>query len=374
MLLKKLSPNKRRICHITTVHPPLDIRIFHKECKSLVKGGYDVTLVVSHDKKECVDGIKIIPLSFSRNRLHRMVFLTWQAFKVSLDVKAYIYHFHDPELIPIGVVLKIIGKKVIYDVHEDYKSKILSKPYMPVFFRKFVSWFFDMIEKKIAKLFFDFIITADDYVKSKFNSDKVYRIANYPLVKTINKAEKNAEKFVCIYVGGLSRERGILKIIESLNYLKELPIEIVLIGNLEQENIKDIITNHPLVKYLGYKSWDEVMHHLSLADIGLNILQPIPYEYAAENTTKIFEYMMVGIPIISSNFPGLRRIIEKNNCGICVNPLDPKEIADAIKYLLEYPEEAKKMGENGRKAVLEKYNWEKESEKLLYVYEKILQS
>jgi len=79
--------------------------------------------------------------------------------------------------------------------------------------------------------------------------------------------------------------------------------------------------------------------------------------------------MGVGLPVIVSDFPELKKIVEGNRCGICVNPLEPKEIAKAVEYLIEHPEEAKEMGENGRKAVLEKYNWENESKKLLKVYE-----
>jgi len=87
---------------------------------------------------------------------------------------------------------------------------------------------------------------------------------------------------------------------------------------------------------------------------------------------KIFEYMIAGLPVIASNFPLWKEIVEGNNCGICVNPLDPKEIANAIKYLIDHPDEARAMGENGRRSVLEKYNWEKESEKLIRLYEEIL--
>jgi len=101
----------KKICHITTVHPPFDVRIFHKECKTLVKAGYEVFLIAQHDKEEIVDEVEIIPLPRVKSRLKRMVILPAKTFLKALRLKADIYHFHDPELLPIGVLLKLINKK-----------------------------------------------------------------------------------------------------------------------------------------------------------------------------------------------------------------------------------------------------------------------
>lgn len=116
--------------------------------------------------------------------------------------------------------------------------------------------------------------------------------------------------------------------------------------------------------------WPDI---LGGADAGIVCLHPM-VNYLLGLPVKMFEYMAVGLPVIASNFPLWKKIVEENNCGICVSPLNPEEIAKAIEYLIEYPEEAKKMGENGRKAVLEKYNWENESKKLLKIYEKLFKN
>jgi glycosyltransferase involved in cell wall biosynthesis len=86
----------------------------------------------------------------------------------------------------------------------------------------------------------------------------------------------------------------------------------------------------------------------------------------------MFEYMSASLPLITSNFPFWKEIVEGNNCGICVNPLNPQEIADAIKYIINNPKEAEKMGKNGRDAVEKKYNWTIEEIKLFKVYESIV--
>ena len=132
--------NKIKVCHITTVHTPFDIRIFQKECKTLAREGYDVILIAQNKKNEIVDQVKIVALPKEKNRIHRMFILTLKTFWYALRQKADLYHFHDPELLPIGVLLKLFtGKKIIYDVHEDYVKQMLCKPYIPRIARKSVA-------------------------------------------------------------------------------------------------------------------------------------------------------------------------------------------------------------------------------------------
>jgi len=356
-----------KVCHITTVHSAFDTRIFHKECKTLLNAGYDVSLVVQHARQETIDGIKIIPLKKPKNRLYRMIFLPFKAYKLALKQKADIYHLHDPELIFIGILLKIRRKKVIYDVHEYYKDKILSKSYINnKYFKILISNLFDFIEKVFSK-HFNYIITADNYAKCKFKVKNIERIANFPKIINLPNNEKFSK--TCIYSGGLSIDRGILKIVEMLSFIEDKDIKIILIGKWENEELKSSINKIKNIVYLGFLPWEDALKITYSCNIGLNLLQPVPaYLYAAENSVKIFEYMIASIPIISSNFKGLKEIIERNNCGICVDPTNPKEIAKAINYLIDHPEEAKKMGQNGRKAVELKYNWEIEAKKLLEVY------
>lgn len=374
--------NNIKICHITSVHCRDDDRIFLKECKTLSKVGFDVNLIVADAKgDETVDNIKIYDIGKPKNRIERILKTTKKVFKKALEVNAEIYHFHDPELIPIGLKLKKFGKKVIYDVHEDYYSKILNKDYIPSYIvRKVTAFFFNLFEKLVSKKYFDYIITADNHTKEKFNAKNAVRIANFIPLSEINlqiesvqnlltKSEK--EEYICVYVGGLSKNRGLLKMAEAIENMP-YKIRLHLVGKFENQTDINLIKKYTKTQYLGFKPWNETIKIIMNADIGLLLLQPIPsYLYAGENTIKLFEYMFCGIPIITSNFKNLTNIIEVNNCGICVNPTNPKEIAKAIEYLITHPAEAKKMGENGKTAVLEKYNWEKESEKLIEVYTRL---
>ncbi len=367
----------KKVCHITTVHPSFDKRIFHKECKTLAKAGYDVILIAQHEKDEVVDKIKIIALPKPKNGFERILFSSQKAYKLALKQKVDIYHFHDPEFLPWAIKLKKkTGTKIIYDVHEDYPEQILSKHWIPKFLKKIISRVFNFYEKKAAQNF-DLIITATPDIKKNFGEMNADDIKNYPIILDSkffgdSTAPKVKNYYNLIYVGGLERVRGIKEIIQSLKFINpKYNVKLKLAGNFPDKNFKNEVKKlkeWSRVEFLGWIPFEKMIETVS--DIGLVCLHPLK-RFLTSLPVKMFEYMAAGIPIIASNFPLWKEIVEKNGCGICVNPLDPKEIARAIEYLIEHPEETKKMGENGKKAVLEKYNWENEGKKLLEVYGKV---
>jgi glycosyltransferase involved in cell wall biosynthesis len=268
--------------------------------------------------------------------------------------------------------LKALGKKVIYDVHEDYKSKILSKYYIPRFLRRPLAHLFDLFEKTASKIF-DAIIVVDDYLLSRFRHRRVVKVAHFPPIIEIPRKKQNDE-FVFVYAGGINKDRGISKVIQALGFLGDYKgeMKIILAGPIEEEYLKQAVENNPFIDYVGYLPWREVLKIYSVSDVGLLLLQPVPAYITTETPVKLFEYMLAGLAVLSANFPSLKKIIEGNKCGICVDSTNPREIADAMKYLIEHKEEARKMGENGKRAVIERYNWEKESEKLLKLYKELL--
>jgi len=372
-----------KVCILTSVHPAIDVRIFYKEARSLTKVGYEVTLIAQHYKNEIVDGMKIIALLKPKNRFFRMFFLTRKVYKLALKQKAGVYHFHDPELIPVGLLLKIFTKaKIIYDVHENVAKAILSKDWIPKIVRLYISKIFNIFEKTASKKF-DYIIAATTNIKDNFKAHKICQvidIKNYPVVdgaRAQKIIKENKKYFEPIYVGGLSRIRGIKEIVLSSKYINpKYNVRLKLIGEFSDEEFRNEIKGldeWSSVKFLGWLPSKETIEHLLMADMAIICFWPEPNHVEAM-PNKIFEYMAASLPIVASNFPLWKEIIEGNNCGICVNPLNPKEITKAIEYLIEHPEEAKRMGKNSRRAVLEKYNWEKESEKLLEIYKNILKS
>jgi len=368
----------KKICHITTAHPPITTRIFYKELKTLAGAGYDVTIIAPHTKKETIGGIKIVPLTRSRSRFYRIFFLTRKAYKLAIKEKAAVYHFHDPELLPWVIRLKKkTGAKIIYDVHEDYPRQILAKKWIPSILRGSMARFFNFYEKRAAKKL-DFIITVGEDVQERLRTanPKIDTVKNFSLTENFNIKRKQAKKngvFNLIYVGGLAEARGITQIVQAMEHLSD-NVRLMLLGKFFSDTYEETVKSlkgFKKAKHFGKIPFERIPDYLFQAHIGIICLWPTESYYRSVEPTKLFEYMSAGLPIIASNFPSWQKIVEENKCGICVDPLKPKEIAGAVERLIRHPEEMKRMGENSRKLVMEKYNWQGEGKKLLAIYEKL---
>lgn len=368
--IQRDSTDMSKICILTTVHSPFDIRIFNKEALTLRKAGYDVTLIAQHDRDEIVDGIRIIALPKSSNRTQRMTRILWKTYRAARKINADIYHFHDPEIIPLGLHLKRKGKKVIYDVHEDYSEDILNKKWIPPVIRKFASRVFSRIERNAVKKF-NGVITATPHIKQKFDklNLNVIDINNYPILNTPmrRKAKRTALNRSVNYIGAIDGHRGIIEMVRALEFTNAT---LVLVGTFTDKRDFDLaksMKGWAQVDYRGQVDGSEIATILSESSAGLVLFHSGP-NHDDSQPNKLFEYMAAGLPIIGSNFTLWKEIIEKNNCGICVNPLNSQEIANAIMWVLKNPHDAEIMGENGFNNVCEKYNWENESKKLVQFY------
>lgn len=368
----------KRIVILTSVHSWFDIRIFHKEAKSLVRAGYDVILIAQHKRDETIDGVSIIALPNPANRFMRILGLTWLTFRLAIKQKADVYHFHDPELIPVGVVLKLLtSARVIYDVHEDVPKQILTKRWIRSYLRQLIAVSVDIFEKSLANIF-DAIIVATEEISDKFKKLNPIVVHNFPDVQMFPikpQIHNSGTEKTLVYIGGISRIRGVEEMIRAMEHVYYLHnINLLLIGGYEPQDLKmelQVLPGYQKVKLLGPLSWEKAWAIAKNAVAGLVLFHPVP-NHQRSLPNKLFEYMAAGIPVVASNFPLWREIIEGNHCGICVDPLKPKEIGAAIESLISNPKEANAMGENGRKAVTEKYNWAIEEAKLLKLYEDLL--
>lgn len=364
-----------KIAHLTSAHPRYDTRIFYKMCKSLSKK-YEVNLVVADGKgDEIKDNINIFDVGKSKNRKDRMLNTTKKVFQKALKINAKIYHVHDPELIPIGVKLKKLGFKVIFDMHENTPKQIKNKNYIPFILRNIISNIYKFYERRyISK--FDFVIFAEDsYVLDYKYLKNTTVILNMPDIKKLDKFYKTERKENGIfYVGRINNNRGLDITLKALQILKEKNIDFYMyyIGFYNKDELNYLDKNiNKNIKFYGPLPLFDAMEYSLKSKVGLSVLKPID-NYLHSYSTKIFEYMAIGLPIITSNFPLYTNIVEKNECGICINPINVQELANAIEYIFKHPKKAKIMGENGRKLIEKKYNWDIEEKKLFTVYERIL--
>jgi glycosyltransferase involved in cell wall biosynthesis len=366
-----------KICMLSSVHPALDTRIFHKEAESLARAGYDVTIVGRHERDEVVDGIRIVALAAPRNRIERVTRSAWNAYRMALRVDADLYHYHDPELIPVGFLLRLHGKKTVYDVHEDVPRQLLSKHYLPWIMRQAMSLAASIVEWLAARCV-SAIVAATPPIAERFPAAKTITVHNYAIVDELVVARPTpyAERLPAfVYPGVIAEVRGIEEMLRALELLgRDMNVRLDLAGEFVPPEFRQALQALPgwrHVKYHGSVGRKELARLMGDARCGLVLHRPIPNEVDAQ-PIKLFEYMGAGLPVIASDFRPLRKIIDAEQCGLVVDPSDPEAIAAAMRWVLTHPIEAEAMGRNGRRAVVERYNWEAEGTKLLALYGKIL--
>lgn len=358
-----------KICHLTTVHKQYDVRIFHKECTSLARQ-YETHLVVVNGSPAVMNRVQVHSINFKHNiRLSRI----WKAvnlmYQKAVDLDCDVYHIHDPELLRIAVKLKARGKEVVYDAHEDVPRQILGKYWIPLPFRKLTSVIFEFYENKRAKQL-SYVVTSTPHIRNRFikiNPNTV-DIANYPILEKSRNIVQTKEKGndFC-YVGGIDENRGIRQLVRSFH---GTTAKLKLAGEFSPDSFKRKVAKQKgweNVEHLGFLNRIQVRELMNDSLAGFVTLKPL-INYMDSLPVKMFEYMSMGLPVIASDFPLWKEIIEKNNCGICVNPMNPNEIRNAITHLLENEDVVKEMGGNGLRMVTEKFNWAVEEQKLIKLY------
>lgn len=366
---------KGKICHLTSAHEYDDSRIFWKECRAAAEAGFETHLIAPDAPIEMKEGVHLHGLgSPIPHRLRRMTAVVQWVYQLARNLNVDLYHFHDPELLPVGLLLKLQKKKVIYDVHEDYPQAVIDKEWLPKCTRSWVAQLTASLEKFVARRM-DLSVVVTSHIQDRFLNMgcKTGVIHNYPLLNEFFSPELDwgkKERAVC-YAGGINEIRGFFEMVAGIGMTEG---KLLLAGWFESPSDREkarALAGWQQVEDLGMISRKKVGEIYGKSIAGLVLYHPAGNHVKAL-PAKMFEYMAAGIPVICSNFPLWQEIVTDNQCGICVDPLNSGEIAAAIRYLLDHPEEAQSIGKNGRRAILEKYNWETESKKLLTMYETLL--
>jgi len=365
----------KSVCILTSTHPATDVRVFYREARTLAKRGFQVSVFADWDREENRDGVRIYPLRKPKNRFVRILLLYRFLIK-GLSYPADIYHFHELELVPFMIILKMLSRKpVIFDIHEDFEVQYRKARWLvgrPM--RSF------LVSTSRLLLFisrvFDGTVLAFDYRKRYlFDKKPLCVLRNYPIKDMFSRfpASEDEKGDYVLYTGSISRRRGIEEMIEAVRIAsKEVDVKLLLLGKPIEAGILPLIeANRDIVDYRGFFDWKKAVEIYRIAKAGLYIVHPTP-GLSGNLPNKVFEYMAMGIPIIASGEESWRRYIEETDSGFIIDGFEPTCYAEKIVYLLKNKDEAKRLGANGRYAFETRFNWEVESKKLLSLYHRIL--
>ena len=362
-----------KVCHVTSSHRRYDGRIFQKECISLSKK-YDVVLLCSDTlENEIRDKVTILSAGIDNStRKNRFFVIPRYLKKACKKIDADVYHFHDPELIGLAYLMHKKGKKVIFDSHEDNLNRIICKTWIPRYLKPIMKYCFLKKEKKCLRNL-DAIITVTDHIynRLKLINEHTYIITNYPIYTEISIPSKKESNIMC-FAGTFEDQYNHENIIKAIEYLD---VKYIIAGKPNADYMEHLkkLKGFKKVQCLGQVSKEECDNLYLKSNIGMVLISYNPninYKKGSMGITKIFEYMQFGLPVIASDLEVWKDIVP-NKCGISVDPDNVDQIKEAIQYLVNNPDKAKKMGQIGQKMVKEKYNWETQEKVLFDVYKKI---
>lgn len=371
----------KTVCHLANAFTRYDTRIFWKQCRSLAHAHYNTYLFVNDSQpSEEKDGVKILPWGhFFRNRLSRIFFSKHYYLSKAMKVDADVYQIHDPELIPLALELKKRGKLIVFDSHEDFPQQILEKFWIPKLLRKPLSLIAQQYLRKHLKSF-DAVLCVSPHILEKLKkiSNKVFLVTNYPIVDDTDKPclldDYLMKKNILCYAGTIYRSSNQKHILQALREIDN--VEYYLVGDIDAQ-YKELLSKMAewnKVVFIPRVSKERLKDIYSRSTIGIAVFDYSPnlgHHQGSLGVNKLFEYMYFGLPILSTDFLLWKNIIDKHQCGIYVKPNSFEEIRKAIVTLITEKENAFRMGENGRKAILKEYNWKTQEQVYLSVYKNL---
>src|SRR5499427_807733 len=370
------------VCHLSPVKGRLDARTYNMEILPAVKHGVRAALVGPHGTEHHEEGLDVVPLTAGRSRLKRFFTSPAIAFFARRQ-PAKIYHLHNPEMIPAGLLLKLLFRKtVVYDTQEDFAAMMLTKNYLPPRFRGLMSKAVHAAERLAANLFDGFMTADSGTMRALAHSGKSKKLVfyNLPNLEFFANLKPVTKRFDIVYRGGLSERAGTFVLLEALQLLRKRGIlaRALLFGYTDDQAVRSTILERvgrmnltSQVFLHGRVPHAEMAAALSQARISVSPLMAIP-KFMHNIPVKVFESWACGLPVVSSDLPPIRPFFRDGEFGLLFPPGDSNALADAIEDLLKNPSLAEQMGHAGQRAVFERCNNKREIHKLIGFYARVL--
>jgi len=370
-----------RICHFSSNQRYLESRSFYMESVPAAAMGLRPKFIAPHGINGHQEGVDLVSIRRPKHPAVRILLAPLILLRL-LRSQADIYQLHDPELLPVSLLLKLVfRKKVVYDTCEDFPLMMLTKPWIPRAFRSFAAKIVSCFEWLAAQRL-DGIVTADSATLRRFakvGQSKKRVFYNFPRLDLFPEPKLVSKKFDLVYRGGLSERAGTFVLLDAVGRLAEkgLPIRLLLIGYFDNDHAERLIRERiqalgpgVVVELRGRIDHSAMAEALAEARIGVCPLQILP-KFLHNIPVKVWEYWACGLPVIATDLPPIRPFF-RICAGILIKPDDPDELGAAIHQLLRHPEEIERMGAQGRRAVVERLNSECQVRGLISFYSRIL--
>jgi glycosyltransferase involved in cell wall biosynthesis len=374
--------NRFKVCHFASALGGLDSRLFHLECVPLAASGVDVCFVGPHGINGKHLGVQLLSSPVRRNRAVRMFTAPLLLGKL-LRQRAVIYHFHNPELIPVGLVLKLLfRKRVVYDVWEDFPTTMRNKRYIPGPLRGVAKTAVCLAEG-IAARCFDGVVTADPFTLRRFarkgGSRKIvfFNFPNLEFFPPPNRAEK---RFDFVYRGGLSERAGTLVLLEAMRLTidRGKRPRLLLVGYYDDERTRQLVEcqisrtiPEELIEIHSKVPHETMAATLAEARVGVCPLLAVP-KFLLNLPVKVWEYWACGLPVIATDLPPAKLFVRHGENGLLVPAGNASALASAFEWMMDHGEAASEMGANGRSGIVTRFNNAREVPRLISFYRTIM--
>lgn len=378
---------------------PPDIRV-ENEIKVLKSQGYSIILCCTTKGAESIvedwNGVRVYRAPISKFIYKSMVgalkfpfyYNFWDRF-IKLVLKTEnnidVIHAHDLIMVPVAQKLaRKTGSKLVFDFHENYPYLIRDAKHTQSRLGKYLSDYkkWERIEKKVV-LDADCIITVVEEMKQRIIDlgAEPSKVHVYQNVLDLNSVPENfklnnspVDVFDLVYVGGITPARGLSTVIEAITYLsnnEKLRFKLTVFGTGSfEEDLQTLARKKEVFEFIDFRGWvkqSDVFNFISKGSATI-----IPHYRSVQNDcsspNKLYQYMFVGKPVISSDCESLERVINSINSGLIYKDTSAKDLSLKIKQLMNDNELQLSLGQNGRKAVLDKYNTAIEKKQLIKAY------